>query len=134
MMDITNILRSPGLTSSSIKLAITSSAIVLLALHIYRSHSRPRTTRLGGPASKSFVFGATEDLVTSTDLGELYRRWEKAHGAVYEIPQSLGSKILILGDPKGIAHVLAKDTTAYHQRQLLKFFSKLWQAAFPRLV
>lgn len=131
MVDVMNILsRSPGLTKINIKLAIPASALVLLALHIYRSHSRPRTTRLRGPDSKSFVFGVTEDIFKSTDLGELHRNWEKAHGAVYQIPHTLGSTMLVLGDPKGIAHVLAKDTTTYHQRQLIKVFLKAMVRSF----
>ena len=121
MVDVTNILgslRGP-LSNLNLKFAIpTTSALVLLVLHIYRSHSRPRTTRLRGPASKSWVFGVTQDIFTSNDLGELYRNWEKAHGAVYEIPSSLGAKMLILGDPKAVAHVLSKDTITYHQRKV----------------
>ena len=128
MFDVTNIIRSSGLTN--FKFAIPTSALVLLALHIYRSHSRPCTTKLRGPASKSFVFGVTAEILASTDLGELFRSWEKAHGAVYEIPHTLGSKMLVLGDPKGIAHVLAKDTTTYSQRQLVKVFLKTLVSRF----
>ena len=126
MIGVTNILQNPpvGLTNLNLKLVIPTSVIVLLALHIFRSRSRPRTTRLRGPVSKSFVFGVTKVFFNSTDLGEVYRGWEKDHGAVYEIPHTLGSKMLILGDPKGIAHVLAKDTTTYHQRQVIKVFLK----------
>ena len=66
----------------NIKFALPTSALVLLALHFYRSHSHPRTTRLRGPASKSLVFGVTEDILASNDLGELSQNWEKAHGAI----------------------------------------------------
>ena len=123
-MNVTNILSSLGLTNLNIKLALPTSALVLLALHFYRSQSRPRTTRLRGPASKSFVFGVSEDILASHDLGELFRNWEKAHGPVYEIPSGLGSKMVVFGDPKAIAHVLAKDTTTYHQRRLIKILLK----------
>ena len=115
------VLQNPlGLADLNLELIIPTGAIALLVLQIYRSLSRPRTTRLRGPASESFVFGISEHLFNSPDVGEVYRNWEKVHGAVYEIPHSLGSKMLILGDPKGIAHVLAKDTTTYHQRQSIR--------------
>ena len=138
MIDVTNILRSPGLGNLNLKLAIPTTALILLVLHIYRSNSRPRTTRLRGPASKSFVFGVGDEIFSSNDVGELYRNWEKAYGAVYEIPHSLGSKMLVLEDPKGIAHVLAKDTTTYDQRQGVKFFLRAMvggsrQLAFGKL-
>ena len=127
MIEVANILRNPlGLTNLNLKLVIPTSAIVLLGVHIYRSRSRPRTTRLRGPVSKSFVFGVTAEILNATDVGELHRSWEKAHGAVYEIPHTLGSKMLILGDPKAIAHVFAKDTTTYYQRQVVKVLLTAW--------
>ena len=108
-----------GLTNSTLTIAIVM--LILLAFGI-QSRLRPRTTRLQGPPSNSFIFGVTQEMFNSPDLGGLYNEWEKIYGAVYESPSSLGSKILILGDPKGIAHVFTNDTTRYHQLKFYKSF------------
>jgi len=88
-------------------------AFVFLAL--YRSYRRPRTTKLRGPPSIDFIFGVTKELFNSSDLGGMYRNWEKIYGPVYEIPSTLGSTILVLQDPGAITYLYSKDTSTYHQ-------------------
>ena len=87
---------------------------------IYRWYRRPRTTKLRGPPSKDFVFGLSKELFNSSDFGGMYRDWEKDYGPVYEIPSTLGSTILVLQDPRAIAHLYSKDTWAYHQFKFAK--------------
>lgn len=108
-----------GLTNSTLTIAIP--IFVLLAFGI-QSRLRSRVTRLQGPPSNSSIFGVTKVMFDSSDLGGLYNQWEKIYGPVYEIPSSLGSKILVLGDPKGIAHFFTSDTTRYHQLKFNKSF------------
>ena len=48
---------------------------------------------------------------------------------MYEISGTLGSKIPVLGDPKAIAHLLAKDTYIYHQLKIVRVLT--WQLVSP---
>ena len=98
-----------------------SIALVLLALHL-QSCRKVRPLRLRGPPSSSLIFGVTKEIWNSNDLGGLYGKWEKTYGPVYEIPSSLGSKILIVGDPKAIAHFWTGDTMKYHTLKFAKTF------------
>jgi hypothetical protein len=97
-------------------LARTTSALaVLVAIRIYQSCRRPRTPRLRGPCSQSLLFGVTERLNPSPDLGVVYQDWEQTYGPVYEIPAGLGNTHVVLSDPKAITHILSYDTTTYHK-------------------
>ena len=78
--------------------------------------------KLNGPPSESFLFGVSKDLHDAPDIGAVYNDWEKTYGSMYEITSTLGSKILVLGDPKAIAHFFTKDTWTYNQ---LTFFKAL---------
>ena len=115
------------------KTAVLTSifASVLFPIWFYRSRRRPRTTKLNGPASNSFLFGLTGDLLKALEVGAIYANWERTYGAVYEIPATLGSKLLVLGDPKAVAHVLASDTTSYHQAGRAKRFRNLVSLLLP---
>jgi len=88
--------------------------VILLQIQIYL---RRRMPRLRGPPSSSWLFGTTKE---PSDLGILYAKWEKKYGPVYEIPSSLGSKMLVLADPKALAHFFAKDTYTYCQPEWIK--------------
>ena len=103
---------------------IIVAILTLVVLAIYRSYRRPRTTKLRGPPSKSFLFGVTKDLFNSCDLSGIYRNWERTYGPVYEMPSSLGSTILVLQDPKAITDLFSKDTTTYHQSRFSKALFK----------
>ena len=96
-------------------------ALAFLAA-VYRSYLRPRTTKLVGPLSNDFIFGVTKDLFNSSNLGGMYRNWEKTYGPVYEIPSTFGSTILVLQDPGAITHLYSKDTSVYHQSGFVKAF------------
>lgn len=106
-------------------IALLTVSVLLIALCVYRTRrNRRRTPKLAGPPCKSFLFGATQEIFTVPDLGALYADWENNYGPVYEIPFSLGSKVLVLGDPKGIAHLCANDTATYQQFRFGKAFSR----------
>jgi len=96
--------------------------IALIAIHLYLHRSRRCTPKLRGPPRGSWLFGATQALFESSDPGIVYGNWEKKHGSVYEIPSSMGSRILVLADPKAIAHLFAKDTSTYYKPQWIKTF------------
>ncbi|KAF8331802.1 cytochrome P450 [Amanita rubescens] len=109
--------------NKSITLATTFALLVALSLYRVRRNRR-RTPKLVGPPSKGLLFGVMLDIFAAPDLGALYADWERKYGPVYEIPSSLGSKVLVLGDPKGIAHLCANDTTTYQQLRFAKVFEQ----------
>lgn len=110
-------------------IALLTAFALLIAFCLYRNRrNRRRTPKLPGPPSKGFLFGATRDIFTAPDLGVLYANWENKYGPVYEIPSSIGSSMLVLGDPKGIAYLCANDTTTYQQLR----FSKVFEQRFVR--
>ena len=112
-------------TPISTKIAISTCIALFIAVRLYQSHSRrPRTTKLKGPPSKSFLLGVSRDLLDAHDPGAVYNDWEKTYGSTYEIAGSLGSKMLVLGDPKAIAQFFAKDTSTYHQLTFLKALTR----------
>lgn len=89
--------------------------VVFLQMH----RSRRRMPRLIGPRHSSWLFGI--GIKQPSDLGVMYGNWEKEYGPVYEIPSSLGSKMLVLADPKAVAHLFAKDTYTYCQPEWFKY-------------
>jgi len=103
---------------------ITIIICVALAVVMYRTDRRPRTTKFRGPPNKSFLFGVTKDLFGSPDLSGIYGNWEKTYGPVYEIPSGLGSTILVLQDPKAITDFFSKDTTTYQQVRFVRAIFK----------
>ena len=96
------------------------ATLILVVLAIFKSYRRPRTTRFRGPPRKSFFFGVAKDIFDTVDLSGMYRNWENTYGLVYEIPFPLGSRILVLQDPKAVADLLLKDATIYHQNGATK--------------
>ena len=112
-------------TFNPTKPAIVAGMFALLvAVLLYQQSSRLRTPKLRGPPSSSWLFGATQEIFESSDLGILYGNWEKKYGAVYEIPTGVGSRILVLADPKAIGHFFAKDTSTYHQPEVRKIMNR----------
>jgi len=99
----------------AIKIIVASGIIFSIVTHIYLYRFKIKTTRLKGPRSKSFIFGVTKYLFDALDLGGVYQEWEKTYGPVYEIPASLGTRMVVLGDPKAVAHFFAGDTATYRQ-------------------
>ena len=121
-IDLAAILGDFSRTNPTLTVVILISiTLVLLALRLH-PRGKSRSPRLRGPPRSSLIFGATEEIWNSSDLGGLYGKWEKTYGPVYEIPSSLGSKILIVGDPKAIAHFSTGDTTRYHTLKFAKTF------------
>jgi hypothetical protein len=123
---LNNLLNGIDITTfNPTKPAIVAGMVALLvAVLLYQQPSRLRTPKLRGPPSSSWLFGATQEIFDSSDLGILYGNWEKKYGPVYEIPSSLRSKMLLLGDSKGVGHFFAKDTSTYHQPEVRKIMNR----------
>ncbi|KAG2068513.1 cytochrome P450 [Suillus decipiens] len=79
---------------------------------------RLRTTQLCGPPRTSFVFGVSNDLVSSKDSAIMYEHWAQEYGVVYMIPSVLGQTKIVLSDPRAIAHFYARETWTYVQTPL----------------
>ena len=122
--DVLAILGSDDLGVNSNGVVATGICVALVFLAMYRSYGRPRTTKLRGPPSNDFVFGVTKELFNSSDHGGTYKNWEKTYGPVYQIPSTLGSRVLVLHDPRAIAHLYSKDTSTYHQIGFVKSLFK----------
>jgi hypothetical protein len=87
---------------------------------IRMSRQRLRTTRLKGPESSSFVYGVGKMTFGVADPASVYELWAQKYGAVYEVPSTLGSRRIVLCDPKAIAHFHSKDTWTYVRTPLTK--------------
>ena len=76
-----------------------------------RSHS----TALYGPPRTSLLWGANRMILTSTDRISIFEEWLSKYGPAFSIPGPLGADVVVLCDPKAIAHFYGRETYGYHQ-------------------
>lgn len=94
---------------------------ILFAFYLYQVYGRRLgTPKLKGPPSTDLIFGVNKDLDDAPDVDAVFQDWETTYGPVYQIPITFGSKMVILCDPKAIAHFYSKATTIYHQPDLMR--------------
>ncbi|KAG2151472.1 cytochrome P450 [Suillus clintonianus] len=79
---------------------------------------RFKTTQLRGPPRTSFLYGVSNDLVSSKDSAAMYEHWAKEYGVAYMIPAVLGQTRIVLSDPRAIAHFYARESWTYVQTPL----------------
>ncbi|KAG1855866.1 cytochrome P450 [Suillus tomentosus] len=79
---------------------------------------RFRTTQLRGPPRTSFIYGVSNDLVSSKDSATMYEHWAQEYGVAYMIPSVLGQTRIVLSDPRAIAHFYARESWTYVQTPL----------------
>ncbi|KAG1842981.1 cytochrome P450 [Suillus subalutaceus] len=79
---------------------------------------RLKTTQLRGPPRTNFIYGVSHDLASSQDRGGMYERWAMEYGVAYMIPSVLGQTVVVLSDPRAIAHFFTRDTWTYMQTPL----------------
>ena len=110
-----NALRDPK------SLNITIYAVLLLCL-LWQGWRFvwPKSTRLSGPPSKSWIFGLSRTLFESDDTALLFEEWAEKYGPVFRVPLALGSSRVILCDTKAVAHFYARDSTGFRMRKLNK--------------
>ncbi|KAG5649166.1 hypothetical protein H0H81_005738, partial [Sphagnurus paluster] len=111
-----------GLTRDDLALVAVPLSIAFVFFHLAKLTRQRRTTSLPGPPSTSLFFGVDKDILEAEDSGVLYEEWEKQYGAVYAIPSKLGSRDIVLCDPKAIAHYYAGDTFTYQQSSASRSF------------
>ncbi|KAG2066339.1 cytochrome P450 [Suillus decipiens] len=71
-----------------------------------------------GSPGTSFIYGVSHDLPSSQDSSAMYERWATEHGVAYMIPSDLGQTIVVLFDPKAIAHFYTRGTWTFAQTPL----------------
>ncbi|EIW78658.1 cytochrome P450 [Coniophora puteana RWD-64-598 SS2] len=117
---ISNRLASAG----PIDVAFASLAVWLLLKTVTSARRHITTTKLRGPAGKSWMYGVGRVIEESQDSGSLFEQWEKEYGHVYTIPHALGSSHVILCDPKAATHMWARDTMIYDHPPVTKIALK----------
>ncbi|KAG6819098.1 hypothetical protein H0H92_002338, partial [Tricholoma furcatifolium] len=113
-----------GLSSGTvIRTAIPVSVALVVGSHLLlRSRKRQTvTTPLNSPKGKSYILGLIGDLSELPALSLLYEKCEKMYGSVFAVPGPMGSKAVVLCDPKAVAHFFSKDTETYRQPPNMRF-------------
>ncbi|EIW78646.1 cytochrome P450 [Coniophora puteana RWD-64-598 SS2] len=96
-----------------VDIALLSLFTFILLKAISTTRKRVATTKLKGPPSDSLLYGVARTIEDAEDSAVVYETWERAYGAVYRAPFPLGLHRIFLGDPRALAHMWARDTTAY---------------------
>lgn len=95
---------------------------VKLVQFIINQRNSSRLPRLKGPPNQNFLFGRLHEV--SKDTATFYQRWTDEYGAVFQIPGQLGSRHIILCDPKAITYLHSKDTVTYQGLPTSRAFRK----------
>ncbi|KAG6843773.1 hypothetical protein H0H87_000579, partial [Tephrocybe sp. NHM501043] len=115
-----------GLPSgTAIKTIVPISVATFVISRLLRA-PKHQTTHLKGPPSKSYVFGLTRELFELPDIGIVYEEFEKKYGPAFAVPGTMGSKTVVICDPKAVSHVFSKDTFTYRQPPNLRILFGLF--------
>ncbi|KAG1815929.1 cytochrome P450 [Suillus subaureus] len=76
---------------------------------------RLKTTQLRGPPRTSFLYGVSHNIAASKDPGGMYDHWATKYGLAYMIPSVFGKTVVVLCDPRAVAHFYARETWTYVQ-------------------
>lgn len=109
--------------------AITSIlvAVGVLAVTLLITHAREasRLKDLPGPPPPSKITGHALDLHMSP-VGTRYNVWAKQYGYTYKLYGAFSERWLIMGDPKGISHVLSAKALNYVRPHVDRVVLGLW--------
>jgi hypothetical protein len=120
---LTNIHSAP-LPVSNISATVVIFIFTVLALYFYPLSSHVRMTRLKGPPRGSFIYGINKAFMKMPDRSRLYEHWAEVYGPVYQLPWTLGSRFVVLSDPRAVAHFFTQSSWKYHQLRELKLFTQ----------
>lgn len=109
------------ISPSSAILAGSFALVFVLARYL----SAKSSLRLKGPPGTSFLFGLNQYINRSPDPGSLFEGWMLEYGSVFQLPPVLGTKQIVICDPKAIAHLFARDTYEYVQLPAFKYFIEI---------
>ncbi|KAK7045146.1 cytochrome P450 [Favolaschia claudopus] len=97
-------------------------AFIYLAYH-YALDRGHRTPQLRGPPSNNPLFGLVPTMM-SVDSGDICEEWAARYGLAFTVPAILGSKWLVIGDPKALAHLIGKEPYGYVRPPAAKSFQE----------
>lgn len=88
-----------------------------IAFIVFRWYQIPSTLRyIKGPSEGgSFLFGHANVIRLAPDPGDLVGEWVERYGPVFQVRMVAGTRQVVVGDPKGIAHIFSKDATVYRR-------------------
>ena len=72
---------------SAFNAVVACTAVWAFVKLIHMSRKWLHTTRLRGPPSPGFLFGAGRIIMHSDDPASLYESWAREYGSVYAVPQ-----------------------------------------------
>lgn len=100
--------------------AVTGACLLFAAVAGIMKCARRRAgaTRLRGPPSPSFVYGCAKVVQEADDHALPFEQWANEFGPVYNLPSPMGASVVVVMDPKAIAHIYGRDTYGYHQMPL----------------
>jgi hypothetical protein len=101
-------------------IAVACAAVWTLLRWLRKSPQQLRTTQLRGPPSESVLYGVGKRILDFEGSGATFETWAQEYGRVYTVPSILGSKWIVLCDPKAIAHLYAKDASTYMHTPFLR--------------
>ncbi len=97
---------------------------VKLVQFIINQRRSSRLPRLKGPPNRNPLFGRLREVLASKDRAGIYQRWTDEYGAVFQMPAQIGSRRIILCDPKAITYLHSKDSLTYQAMPISKVFLK----------
>ncbi|KAI0337143.1 cytochrome P450 [Trametopsis cervina] len=113
-------------TDSIVALSACLGAAIIALSSIYRILTdRLSLNSLPGPPAPSWLWGNSVDLRKAV-VGTRYNVWRQKYGATYKIRGVFMSPTLIVGDPKGITHVLTTKAAVYQRPELDRIALGLW--------
>lgn len=97
-------------------------SVVFLLITRALSKDSKCNTPLRGPRSPSFIFGHYRHIQEQNAPELVYEKWAAEYGPAYQVAGPLGSKRVVICDPKANAHFYSRETYGYVQTKLAHVF------------
>ncbi|KAM6495423.1 Cytochrome P450 [Amanita muscaria] len=101
-------------------LVIFTISFALAKLVLDRRSSRLAILR--GPRSNNIFVGRLREIISDTATS--VDRWVSEYGYVFKVPTGLGTNLIVITDPKAVAHVYANDSFGYLRSNFQKSISR----------
>ncbi|EKM51869.1 uncharacterized protein PHACADRAFT_262258 [Phanerochaete carnosa HHB-10118-sp] len=87
--------------------------VAWLVLRNYRWLTHRSIWYIRGPSVKSALLGNVRDMAYQENVGDLDFKYMREYGAVWKMQYALGSKVLMVADPKALQHIFHKSGYLY---------------------
>ncbi|GJE98387.1 cytochrome P450 [Phanerochaete sordida] len=94
-------------------LYVCAALVVWLGFRWYRWVTRLSIGYIRGPPVRSALLGNVRDLSFQENVGDLDFKYAEEYGTAWRMQYALGSKVLMIADPKAIQHVFHKSGYLY---------------------